>query len=219
MRRVYTRLIREFKPERLPEQFRRIREAYETLHRYAAWNDANDDSDNDENKSELRDQPETESAPMPRRMEPAECWRWALAGETRRAYDALRELQLAQPDQPDLLLRLYWLLFVNPELDSARVPRDWLVEGLRMCAQYHRLFEQYSNEIAGDPNEVMHDRFVNLSNSCGDPCSLSCSNAAGQRFQGLNSGLWFTTTWTRIGIRCHGRVGLKALFALAMARA
>ena len=40
LKRVYTRLIRLYKPERLPEQFRRVREAYETLLPYAAWNDA-----------------------------------------------------------------------------------------------------------------------------------------------------------------------------------
>ena len=166
LRRVYTRLIREFKPERLPAHFRRIREAYETLHRYAAWNDA-DAADEEragevEDTSDLRDQPEPEAAPMPRRLEPDECWRWALAGETQRAYDALRELHLERSCQPDLLLRLYWLLIVNPDLDPARTPRNWLVEGLRTCAQHHRLFEQYSNEVAGDPNEVLHDRFVNL---------------------------------------------------------
>jgi hypothetical protein len=40
LKRTYTRLIRQYKPERMPEQFRRIREAYEVLLRFAAWNDA-----------------------------------------------------------------------------------------------------------------------------------------------------------------------------------
>jgi hypothetical protein len=40
LKRIYTRLIRQYKPERMPEQFRRIREAYEVLLRFAAWNDA-----------------------------------------------------------------------------------------------------------------------------------------------------------------------------------
>ena len=40
LKRIYTRLIRQFKPERMPEHFRRIREAYETLLQFAAWNDA-----------------------------------------------------------------------------------------------------------------------------------------------------------------------------------
>ena len=36
VRQAYTRLIRRFKPEHAPEQFRRIREAYETVLRHRA---------------------------------------------------------------------------------------------------------------------------------------------------------------------------------------
>ena len=37
LKRAYTRLIRAYKPEQHPEQFRRIREAYETALRYVEW--------------------------------------------------------------------------------------------------------------------------------------------------------------------------------------
>src|SRR5438309_11363612 len=37
LRRAYTRLIRVFKPEQFPEQFRRIREAYEFADRFASF--------------------------------------------------------------------------------------------------------------------------------------------------------------------------------------
>jgi DnaJ domain len=37
LRRAYNRLIRIYKPEQYPEQFRRIREAYESLLRMAEW--------------------------------------------------------------------------------------------------------------------------------------------------------------------------------------
>src|SRR5262245_66347645 len=37
LKRAYTRLIRRFKPEHFPEQFRRIREAYETALEHANW--------------------------------------------------------------------------------------------------------------------------------------------------------------------------------------
>src|SRR5438105_3968746 len=43
LRHKSARLIREYKPERSPEQFRRIREAYETLQQYAAWNEMQTD--------------------------------------------------------------------------------------------------------------------------------------------------------------------------------
>ena len=37
LRRAYTRLIRRFKPEHFPEQFRRIRDAYESVERYLQY--------------------------------------------------------------------------------------------------------------------------------------------------------------------------------------
>ena len=37
LKRAYVRLIRRFKPEQYPEQFQRLREAYETLQRWAAF--------------------------------------------------------------------------------------------------------------------------------------------------------------------------------------
>ena len=38
LRRAYTRLIRDYKPEHCPDQFRLIREAYESAQRWVAWN-------------------------------------------------------------------------------------------------------------------------------------------------------------------------------------
>ena len=40
VRRAYTALLREFNPEHFPEQFRRIREAYETVLQQVDWNEA-----------------------------------------------------------------------------------------------------------------------------------------------------------------------------------
>ncbi len=37
VKRAYTRLIRRFKPEHFPEQFRRVREAYEAALQRAKW--------------------------------------------------------------------------------------------------------------------------------------------------------------------------------------
>jgi hypothetical protein len=37
LRRAYTRLIRRFKPEHTPEQFRRVREAYEACQQITSW--------------------------------------------------------------------------------------------------------------------------------------------------------------------------------------
>lgn len=172
LRRAYTRLIRQYKPEQAPEQFRRIRSAYETLQRYAAWNEAVASDPARESKEQLERELEKRITPSagtqppqpdsPPRLTVEDCWRWALSGEMNRAYGGLCELQVLQPNQASLCLRLYWLLFVNPKLDAERAPRDWLVSGLLSCRKYDRLLQVYSGELLDDPSEVLRPRFERL---------------------------------------------------------
>jgi hypothetical protein len=172
LRRKYTSLIREYKPEQRPEQFRRIREAYETLQRYAAWNEAagtdamgqNSTSPNDVSAAEpgtKESEPSETSTSTPRSTQ-EQCWRWALSGELERAYASLCALRDQQPQDASIHLRLYWLLVAFPNLDTARSPHDWLASGLGSCSQYARLLEVYAEELADDPEEALSPRFVAL---------------------------------------------------------
>jgi hypothetical protein len=172
LRRAYTRLIRQFKPEQAPEQFRRIRSAYETLQGYAAWNeaavsDATDEVQEPPNPEVENDSRAVASSRLPQsdassRIASEQCWGWALNGEVSRAYAGLRDLQTQQPDQVALVLRLYWILYVAPQLEPERSPLDWLVCGLRSCEKYDRLLHVYSNELIYDPGEALKPRFEQL---------------------------------------------------------
>jgi hypothetical protein len=178
LRKVYTRLIREFKPERLPEHFRRIREAYETLQQYAAWNEMRASGSEVEplqmpvSAAETKAPNETEATESTVRT-PVEteesCWRWAVAGEPERAYRALGEMRERRPDQVGPYLKLYWLLLAMPGLDTTCAPADWLARGLASCGQFARLLERYAEELADDPQEALSPRFAKLLDQASGP--------------------------------------------------
>ncbi|HEX3313638.1 MAG TPA: J domain-containing protein [Gemmataceae bacterium] len=148
LRKRYNALIRRFKPEQYPEQFRRIREAYEQVKLQEQWR---------------RCMPPPEPAPLPDSRESAavpelptpgsspdgaESWTapppqptfesklerlWTLAGAgmVDEAYRKLRELEREQPGSRELAIRRYWLVSAFPELEPARDP---LEVALRMLA-------------------------------------------------------------------------------------
>jgi hypothetical protein len=172
LRRVYARLIREYKPERSPEQFRRIREAYETLQQYAAWNETRADgheaepvqvkgSESQSKPAPGENLPDLHATPTPVDTQ-EQCWRWAVAGELERAYKTLLDMRDRQPQQAALYLRLYWLLIAKPELDPNRLPCNWLVKGLVSCPQYAKLLDAYAEELTDNPGEALSQRFVEL---------------------------------------------------------
>jgi hypothetical protein len=179
LRKVYTRLIREFKPERLPEHFRRIREAYETLQQYAAWNEMRaSDSETEpppvplttaETTAKVDESEPHESAVRTSVETEESCWRWAVAGEPERAYRALSEMLERRPDQLGPYLKLYWLLLAMPGLDASCAPADWLARGLASCGQFARLLERYAEELADDPQEALSPRFAKLLGEAGGP--------------------------------------------------
>lgn len=192
LRRKYTRFIREYKPEQWPEQFRRIREAYETLQQFAVWNEAArtdtpgdsieraENGQVDESRTEDSERNEV-SAPTPT-LSQERCWSWALSGELERAYGGLVELHDRQPQETSLYLRLYWLLVAFPNLDTARSARDWLVSGLCSCSQYDRLLELYTQVLADDPQEALSPRFAGLLEKSQGPLLLELLE---RRWQGL----------------------------------
>jgi hypothetical protein len=172
LRRIYTRLIREFKPERAPEQFRRIREAYETLQQYAAWNEVQDKDAGAEALSPPRSLPvapnsQEQTAPEQPDIRPAfeareDYWAWAIEGKLERAYRACLDLRERKPEHACYYSQLYWLLLAMPALDAERSPCDWLAQGLRNCSQYAGLLDLYQEELADEPKEALTPRFGEL---------------------------------------------------------
>lgn len=152
LRRAYTRLIRIYKPEQHPEQFRRIRSAYEAALRVAEFFA--------EQSEPALEQPATpELLPAPRVFDPANdadaLWELAAAGHSARGYAGLVALFGRRPHLPDLPLRLYWLLTLEPNLDIERDPCSWLGEALRLAQLTGPAVELYRRELDVRPAEAL----------------------------------------------------------------
>lgn len=177
LRRAYVRLIRIYRPEHFPEQFRRIREAYECLEGYVRFRQqcADEPSGEDsegphdaavsgregERGSDNEPSSPAVSAVSPRApiLSPVEiAWGLAREGKPGEAYRQLRELERQQPGNEDLCLRLYWLLLLHPALEPGRDRRSWLVAGLAAAGLSGPLRELYGRELAGDPAEAGRER-------------------------------------------------------------
>lgn len=203
LRRAYTRLIRRFKPEHSPAQFRRIRDAYEELEQQLRWQeemrvrfeadelgDDEVDQQPDTGAMELRpsspqivpdnaphgvdDPAESDrlhrSTPGPLPGAAADrAWREAVrSGELSVAY---RELAAAsQRHEPDeeLYCRLFWLLTLDPSVDPARRPIDWIIAGLERTQLGGRLLELYRQELEQQPELVE----INLAGTLSRPAEI-----------------------------------------------
>lgn len=177
LKRAYTRLIRAYKPEHAPEQFRRIREAYDSARQFVElFGGFREDAAAVpfETQEPLRvepargEQPSDSAAlpPAPRAKSLEEqlddCWEWAIAGDEAKAYRALEQLHVQAPHDTRIGVRLYWLLTLAPELDRGRLPCDWLVAGLKRNGLSGPLRELYRRELAANHSEALSDRCARL---------------------------------------------------------
>lgn len=187
LRRAYNRLIRIYKPEQFPEQFRRIREAYEYLLRIAELFGRHTEPSEaapvdeplilpmpQETSSEKASDEWTADSPQlieenleARRMrsldeEGDELWEKAIAGRPNDAYERLAQMTQQYAGRTELYLRLYWLRALFPEVDARRVPSDWLVQGLLATGFAGPLRELYREEMANDPAEALAERYERL---------------------------------------------------------
>jgi hypothetical protein len=153
LRRSYTRLIRTYKPEQFPEQFRRIRAAYEAALRVAEFFGAA------RGLPIEPPAPESPSRERPEVFDPAEdanaLWELAAAGHEARAYAGLAGLFRRRPDQADLPLRLYWLLALEPDLEPGRDPSSWLADALRLGRLGGPATELFRRELDERPAEAL----------------------------------------------------------------
>lgn len=169
LKKAYTQLIRIYKPEQFPEQFRKIRDAYETVLRFVQWFGAAEEAapaeagagESAASADARSDLPGWQATPS-RVDELSALWQQASRGEDAAAYRRLVELAREPDGQADVCLRLYWLLVLNPELDPQRSPCDWLVQGLTASGLGGALRELYRRELADNPEEAFSARSEKL---------------------------------------------------------
>jgi hypothetical protein len=176
LKRAYTRLIRKYKPEHAPDEFRRIREAYEAAIEMSRW--YRDAPPVRETFGDLpftappappghppEPGPKTQIDPQvrPVSVDPVDAaWADAVAGHWVAAYSALIGLAEQYPHRADLALRLYWLLAVRPALDDGRTRHDWLAAALIRGGLTGSAVELYRRELAADPQTALYGPYAHL---------------------------------------------------------
>lgn len=181
LKSAYGNLIRRFKPEHAPREFRKIRDAFESAQRFATFF-RRGRSGGVEFKPpafESSDESgEATSAPTPKRPRSegsaatatrlsheelvASAWQEAQAGDQATAYMRLVELQARRPADDETNLRLYWLLRLQPKLDARRDAAAWLVEGLSRGRLGGRMLEAYRSHLEQFSVEAVSDRCARL---------------------------------------------------------
>jgi hypothetical protein len=178
---AYTARIRRFKPERFPEHFKRLREAYERVRLWIAYSNPAEEVEVEVEPVEsngfadaaaqplriYREQAEPDespdgSTPSGVRSLAVDAWKAACDGRLSEAYESLVALEDREPRNPDVIVRLYWLLAVDPQLDRELKPADWLTEGINPLAPDPKLLRLYCSCIEEDPAEVLTPRFRQL---------------------------------------------------------
>lgn len=176
LKRAYTRLIKKFKPEHAPDEFRRIREAYEAAIEMSRWY-----RDAPPVRDTFLEMPFTAPAPTsraasdaphetqidrpvpPAPRDPVEAaWADAVAGAWDEAYTALVALADAHPDRADLPLRLYWLLALRPALDATRTRHAWLAAALARARLSGPALELYRRELTADAQTALYGPYLPL---------------------------------------------------------
>ena len=178
LKRAYTRLIRKYKPEHAPEEFRRIREAYEAAVEMSRWfrdappaREALPDLPFVAIRPPVPTEPPADASHQtqidpPVRSAPSDpvedAWADAVAGDWAGAYAALVALADAHPERADLPLRLYWLLALRPTLDDVRARHDWLAAALTRSQLAGPAVTLYARELASDPHGGLYGPFLHL---------------------------------------------------------
>jgi hypothetical protein len=186
LRRAYAALIRRFKPEHHPRQFRRIRDAYESLEWQVRWRERGPTLEPEDVDDEIAQAPSDEvrsvesgaqhqNNPPPSTtpaIEPTSIERpqaednidlvWSRVirhgGDWQIIYRQLVHATERATTDEVLFCRLYWLLTVAPHADSERKPVEWLAAGLARNTSTPRLMSLYFQELNRRPQEALRER-------------------------------------------------------------
>ncbi len=186
LRRAYAALIRRFKPEHHPHEFRRIRDAYESLEWQVRWRERGESLDPLDIDDELPAPPlgETQTGdsvgqdasdpkspgsetgatksfrPSPSETDADLVWNRAIrtGGDWQEVYRQLSHAAESSAFDEIVFCRLYWLLTVAPHVDPQRQPVDWLAAGLARNTSTPRLISLYFQELNRRPAEALLER-------------------------------------------------------------
>lgn len=180
LKRAYQKLIKVYRPEQYPEEFRRIREAYDTAQSITEWMasvgdlpkpEGNENSPAEDSPTEAMPNRDAMTGDRPRpspvvatyESSLAAAWLPAVDGDTAFAYRKLDALRLEHPLRHEAYLGLYWLLRLSAKLDPERQPCDWLIACMQTAASGRvAALELYRREIERRPAEALTPRCAQL---------------------------------------------------------
>jgi hypothetical protein len=200
-RRAYAKRIRQYRPEHSPEEFQRVREAYESVLQFISWGlcepshddliegrDGREDGDvygDDEDRRDAQKRQRADAgfaaasdAAIGGRVPPdvdEECrglWEKAARGQPELAYAGLQEIRRREPQRTEAAVRLYWLSLIFPELDRDRRPIDWLWGDVDTCGLTGPVHELLRRELDRDPSEAVRPEFARMIRACGPTAVL-----------------------------------------------
>src|SRR5580698_6883693 len=106
-------------------------------------------------------------------MNPEEdAWQLAISSKPYEAYGKLIELDGSHAKSPELALRLYWLLALNPELDAKRSRHDWLAAALIRSQLSAPALELYKRELEANPEVGLSGPYQQVLGASAPPSSL-----------------------------------------------
>ncbi len=180
LKRAYGKLIRQFKPEKFPEEFKKIRAAYEQLQQeieYGYWGDEQEiavdnedatvdvekeksESGSEENSVENSNEQIIIQRPDLASMNVSVESNWKERIESEQPEDLYAELETKIPKQPDDFLKLAILsdVVVNaPELGEPPQFETWLLRGIEQASEPHLLIQALSNYFEQLPEKRFAD--------------------------------------------------------------
>lgn len=185
LRRAYTRLIRKFKPEHSPDEFQKIREAYDAVRAFAelkkqfevsddfviTLTDPVRDHDDDETTAPINVSSDATSdnvspwIPATESLgELDEAWTLAREGDIAGARRRLEELHSQRPDDEDVIARLYWIRKLTPSETSEELI-SWLVGIVKRRELRGRAWQILLTEFSWNSRETLREDLFELAAS------------------------------------------------------
>lgn len=171
LRSAYRKRLHRYKPERFPQEFQRIRQAYEALLRWLPGDQSQVNPAAGFPPPQFIILPQLESdspaaveAPDPIHAELARVWELAISGQPEAAWTELAALAATNPHE-EIVVRRYWLLRVQPSLSPDEVAIELLYRHLSQQPSSTAVAELLLVEWERQPAETLSPRCDALRNS------------------------------------------------------
>lgn len=163
LKRAYMRLIRQFRPEHAPEEFCRIREAYELARALAPMGFGECHNQPPQSRELASEDFDTSTSAHAEMVELAGPDLWSMfrdgdAWNARRQMESLHELN---PLDVQVMAKLYWMRKLDPEDNSQSIIR-WLIGVAQKSGFFGQAWFLLMNELKANPALALGDDVTRL---------------------------------------------------------